>query len=57
MSADHHHTRRDGADRDAVATTRTGDDKPYALACSRSWVEQGPEHQLTTCKSTLRRQT
>jgi membrane protein len=32
MSADRNHARRDGADRDAVATTETGDDKPDDLS-------------------------
>jgi membrane protein len=32
MSADHNRARRDGADAEAVATTRTGDDKGYDLS-------------------------
>ena len=41
MSADDHHTRRDGAGRDAVATTKTGDDKPYDLSAPPP--EAGPD--------------
>ena len=32
MSNNHHHHRRDGTDSDAVATTKTGDDKAYDLS-------------------------